>query len=98
MMYELVYRTIGYNDDTIDVFMRTENKDEITKVIEQYDIPVRNDWDKMSCGFYIREVSTIALKEYQLKRRLEICQKEKKEAEELKAMGPIFNFNLDDLI
>ena len=96
MMYELVYREIsGYDDDDIDVFLRTESKEEIDKVVEQYKIPVRTDWDKMSCGFYIREISTIALKEYQLKHRLEICQKEKKEAEELKAMGPIFN-NLDD--
>jgi hypothetical protein len=94
MMYELVYRKISsYDDDTIDVFMRAETKDEINKVVEQYKIPVRTDWDKMSCGFYIREIATLALQEYELKWQLNKYREEKERLEKQKAEGPIFDFS-----
>lgn len=94
MLYELVYREIsGYDVDDIDVLMRAESKDEIIKAVAQYRIPVRADWDEMSCGFYIREVPTLALREYELKWRLNKCREEKEKLEKQKAEGPIFDFS-----
>lgn len=90
-MYELIYREIGgYCNDTITVFMRTETKDEINKVVEQYDIPVRTDWDRMSCGFYIREIATLALQKDKLEWQLDKYREEKEELEQQIAEGPIF--------
>lgn len=98
MMYELVYREIsGYDGDDIEVFMRAETKDELIKVVAQYRIPIRDDWDKMSCGFYIREIPTLALQKDDLKWRLNKCREEKERLEKQKAEGPIFDFSLENL-
>jgi hypothetical protein len=47
----------------------------------------------MSCGFYIREITTLALQEYGLKWQLNKCRKEKERLEKQKAEGPIFDFS-----